>query len=326
MKKIYCLLLLIMQASCFGNSLAKDIVLWQEPAVKHYINEVATNYQFNANQLTELFKKTHYNPQVIELMNKPFEAKPWSTYAEHFITNKRIMKGKEFWQRNARALAQVSAEYGVPSEIIVAIIGMESNYGEHRGKYRVIDALSTLAFHYPKRAKFFRQELTNFLLLTRKEQLDPLNVYGSYAGAIGEGQFMPSSYRNYAIDFQHDGKADLATNTEDVIASVANYLKRNGWQAGQLIATRAVIHGDKYKSLLHNSKVKLTLKQLASQGITPATPIEDAKLHAIFLPLKSEGHNEYWLGFNNFSVIMRYNTSPLYAMSVHLLAQKIAAP
>ena len=226
-------------------------------------------------------------------------------------------------KENRLVLDKAEKAYGVPREIITAIIGVETRYGRNTGRYKVIDSLVTLAFHYPKRAGFFRSELEQFLLLTREQGLDPLEVTGSYAGAMGISQFISSSYRNYAVDFDIDGKTDIWNNPSDAIGSVANYFKMHGWKPGKQIAFRARAEGDQYLQeldgdLLPDKKVR----DLAEYGIYPVTPVNPDTMVKLLRFETREG-DELWLGLQNFYVITRYNHSPLYAMAVFQLAMEI---
>jgi len=212
----------------------------------------------------------------------------------------------------------------VPPHIIVAILGVETLYGKHQGNYRVIDALSSLAFSYPRREKFFKKELAQFLLLTREENIDPLSIKGSYAGAMGQPQFMPSSYRYYAVDGTGNRKRDLLNSDADVIFSIANYFKQHGWQAKQDIVAPAIVKNSKYVAINAAArKAKYPIKTLAKYDIRPLKPQPDARLAGLII-LNAKTQPEFWLGFNNFYVITRYNTSKLYAMAVYELAQEIA--
>jgi membrane-bound lytic murein transglycosylase B len=211
----------------------------------------------------------------------------------------------------------------VPAQVIVAIIGVETRYGGNKGSFRVIDALSTLGFDYPPRAAFFRKELKEFFLLAREQKQDPLTLIGSYAGAMGYGQFIPSSYRAYAIDYTNDNFADIWNNATDAIGSVANYFKRHGWKQGQPVIVRTRISDGYDDSILNDSlKPKHTVNSLAEKGYTPVTPLAEQKANAI--RLEGKKGTEFWMGLNNYYVITRYNHSRLYAMSVWQLSQKIA--
>ncbi len=297
--------------------------LVDRPEVKAFINEMVTEYDFNAEMLTRTFSKVKLSKSIIEAISRPAEAKPWYQYRPIFLTRDRIKLGVKFLRKNERVLRRAEQIYGVPVEIIVAIIGVETRYGKHAGRYRVIDSLSTLAFDYPKRSRFFRSELKQFLLMAREQRLDPDSVMGSYAGAMGIPQFISSSYRNYAIDFDKDGKIDIWDNPVDAIGSVGNYFKQHGWQAGKAIATRADVENDNYLTALSKDlKPNLSAAELSAYGIIPKQiPPADARIKILEYELK-DGH-ELWLGFDNFYVITRYNHSALYAMAVYQLAEEI---
>ncbi|MBT8113049.1 MAG: lytic murein transglycosylase B, partial [Gammaproteobacteria bacterium] len=249
--------------------------------------------------------------------------KNWEEYQKIFITDKRIKEGMAFWTENASILAAAEREYGVPPEIVVAIVGVETFYGRYKGKYPVLDSLVTLGFDYPPRQKFFRSELAEFLLLAQEENLDPLAIKGSYAGAMGKSQFISSSYRRYAVDFDENGRRDLWESNEDVIGSVANYFKRHGWKANEIITVPAKVQGKRYKALLEKG-----LKPVASISELPQYDVDaehnaDAMQAVALLEFKNNDSDEYWLGFNNFYVITRYNHSHMYAMAVYQLSQQI---
>ena len=262
-------------------------------------------------------------PEVLDAISRPAEAKPWHAYRPIFLTETRIAKGVDFWKAERAALGRAEDIYGVPPEIIVAIIGVETLYGERVGRIRVLDSLVTLGFRYPRRSDFFLSELRHFLLLARDEGLDPLVVKGSYAGAMGVPQFISSSYRNYAVDFNGDGRKDLISSTVDAIGSVANYLNRHGWQRGGEIAVAAEIDGDDYNELLTlGTKPKLTMTELSRRGVRALGEV-DAESRAALIELEQKNGTELWLVLDNFYAITRYNHSELYAMAVTQLAWKI---
>lgn len=212
---------------------------------------MVTKHDFDKNVLSQTFAKVEVKDSILKAISRPAEkSKPWYDYRKIFITDKRINGGVKFWQQHAEALQAAEQKYGVPVEVIIAILGVETRYGGNVGGYRVVDALSTLAFRYPPRSPFFRSELEHFLLLTREEKMSLLDPVGSYAGAMGLGQFMPSSYREYAVDFDGDGKRDIWTNPVDAIGSIANYLKRHGWIAGESIVHQTEISGSEPTELL----------------------------------------------------------------------------
>jgi len=259
----------------------------QRDDVQAFIADMSRKHGFSASELRGVFAGVGMQPAILAAMGKPYEAKPWYAYKKLFLTDTRIQGGIEFRQRNAQALARAEAKYGVSPEIITAIIGIESAYGKKPGNYRVIDALATLGFDYPRRAAFFRGELEQFLLLCRDEGISPLQPLGSYAGAMGMPQFMPSSFRKLAADGDGDGRRDIWNNPADAIASVARYFHANGWHTGEPIADAA---GE------------------GQQGN---------------LKLEEENGPAYWTTYHNFQVIMRYNHSPLYAMAAYEVSRRI---
>jgi membrane-bound lytic murein transglycosylase B len=279
---------------------------------------------FQEAALRQQFAQVQIQQPILDAMAMPAEAKPWFQYREIFMTEERIAGGVKFWQDNDAVLRAMQQEYGVPAEIVIAIIGVESKYGAHTGKYRVIDALATLGFARPARSDFFQKELENFLLLSRSEQLDVLQPMGSYAGAMGLPQFMPSSYLSYAVDFDHDGKRDIWKNSADAIASVANYFVRNQWHSGQPIVFPVTASGQAYQQALHHG-VKPDTSVQALQALNIHTPPQlPASTPVKLLSFQQADSEDLWLGLHNFYVITRYNHSPLYALAVYQLSQAIA--
>ncbi len=298
------------------------------PEVNVFIAAMVERHGFEQAGLARIFKTAQFQPAIIRAISQPTTSRPWHEYRPLFVNARRTAGGVAFWNTHAATLQQARKEYGVPEEIVAAVIGVETVYGAQTGKHRVLDALITLAFDYPRRAEFFRDELEQYLLLTREQGTDALQLKGSYAGAIGIPQFMPSSYRRYAIDFDGDGKKELLQSPADAIGSVANYLQVFGWEAGQAVVARAQISGEGYQeALAAGIKPGLTLAQMRQLGVTPllqTTDIPDDRLAALFV-LEGKDGPEYWLGFNNFYVITRYNRSTYYAMSVLQLAEEIRA-
>jgi membrane-bound lytic murein transglycosylase B len=267
--------------------------------------------------------QARYQPSIIRAMTRPAESMTWAGYRPIFITDARIAAGQTFMAEHRSELARVQADTGVPAEYISAIIGVETYYGANTGSYRVLDALYTLAFFYPKRAEFFRGELSNLFALAKEEKLGLATLRGSYAGAMGWGQFMPSSYRQYAKDGDGDGRRDLLTSPADAIASVANYFVGYGWQRNQPVFVRAQADTGAAPFVPENSQPTFTLAQLAAKGYRPAEPAPD--LPVTLITLEGANGTENWIGYQNFYVITRYNRSPLYAMAVHQLAQALKA-
>jgi len=297
----------------------------QNAGVKIFIDEMVAEHNFDRATLAQLFSQAEKKQNILDAISRPAEKTlTWADYRKIFVTDSRINGGVKFWQENEAILNRAAKEFGVPEEIIVSIIGVETRYGGNKGSYRVIDALSTLAFDYPRRAKFFRKELKEFLLLAREQQQDPLGLIGSYAGAMGYGQFIPSSYRAYAVDYDKDNFADIWNNTEDAIGSVANYFKRHGWKAGEQVAVRTRVKEGYDQSVINDSlKPKRDLAALKAKGFAPIGNLQDAQ-PASAIRLEGQYGTEYWIGLQNYYVITRYNHSRLYAMAVWQLSQEIA--
>ena len=291
--------------------------------IKIFIHDMVKQYKFDKTHLTTLMAKAHYNPRVIHKINQPFESKPWDFYRSFFVTDKRAKAGAAYWQQHEKVLRDIEQRYGVDPSIIIAIIGVESHYGKYMGQYIELDTLTTLAFYHKKRARFFKKELSEYLLLTRQQKLPPLELNGSYAGALGIPQFMPSSYRHYAIDYDNDQQADLVNQHDEAIASIANYLKKAGWKAKQPIASSATLqHKIPHKIISHSAKPNTNINQLKKQGIrisTKHTPTQKAAL----IEMQNTNSKEYWVVFENFHAFMRYNPRTTYALAIYLLSQKI---
>lgn len=292
------------------------------PAAADFIAEMADRHGFEPEPLQALFDQAELRPSVIARISRPAEALPWHSYRKIFLTDARSEAGAGFWAAHADTLAAAEARFGVAAETIVAIIGVETYFGRHTGTDLVLESLATLAFDYPPRAGFFRGELEQLLLLCRDEGFDPAALQGSYAGAMGLPQFIPSSYRRLAIDFDGDSQRDLFHSPADAIGSVANYLARSGWQPGESVAVPARVQGNAHGELLQQGlKPSVTLAELRGLGVSPASPANASK--AALLTLEAEQGREFWLGFNNFYAITRYNRSPLYAMAVRDLGREI---
>ena len=295
------------------------------PEVEAFVKDLVKNEQFSRQELETVLSKAEKSDRVLELISRPAEKRlEWKDYRKIFMTDQRVNEGVDFWQTHAETLAKAEKEYGVPASIIVAIIGVETYYGRLTGGFKVLDALSTLSFDYPPRSKFFTQQLKEFLILVREQKLDPHELTGSYAGAMGIPQFIPSSYRAYAVDFTGDGQSNIWQQEEDAIASVGNYLKENGWKAGKPIASKARVQGTKYEQAIGKSvKPAKTLKQLETSGWKPVNVLPSA-IRAAAMSFEGEKGTEYWLGMENFRVITTYNRSKLYAMAVHQLAKEVS--
>ena len=270
-----------------------------------------------------MFADARKRDDILKAIARPAESKPWYEYRPIFMTQSRIDGGVDFWRANSDILKKAEQAYGVDAAMIVAIIGVETRYGANTGSYRVIDALSTLAFEYPPRAKFFRSELEQFLILAREEELDLREAKGSYAGAMGYGQFIPSSYRSYAVDFDADGSRNLWLSLEDIIGSVANYFQRHGWKLGQPVASRVSGKATIPDSLVSSDlKPAKTVADFAAAGISSNPQLRKEQRVAL-LELEQRNGPEYWLTTDNFYTITRYNRSPLYAMAVFQLSEAI---
>lgn len=305
------------------------------PQIPQFIDEMVEKHQFQREYLVEVFQRAQHRPDIIAAITLPATSKPWLEYRASFVNDKRISGGLEFWLNHAATLHRAEQEYGVPQEIIVAVIGVETMYGRQAGRYSTLDALTTLAFDFPRRADFFRSELENYLLLAREQGWELFKVPSSYAGAIGIPQFMPSSYRKHAVDFNGDGKIDLINNPVDAIGSVGNYLKQYGWLRGEPVAVLAQANNPNIAA----SNETQTIAAWAQSEIQLATVAEGITISGVSLPKRTlageksatllqftlNGGDEFWLAFKNFQVITLYNNSNFYAMTVHQLAEEIRA-
>ena len=320
-KRWMALTLLCVTASfCHADDLTRN------PAVQAFIQEMVDKHQFNKKDLNVWFKEAKTQPSIIAAMQRPAESKAWYQYRAIFLTPERIQAGVEFWKTHESALLEAQKRYGVPPEVVTAIIGVETFYGKNKGSYRVLDALSTLAFDYPPRAAFFKSELAHFFLLCREHHFDPLIPKGSYAGAMGMPQFISSSYRHYAVTLDDKSEIDLINNPSDAIGSVAHYFKQHGWKTGQAIAVPATLKKAADASLIadrKNPKPTLSLADAKTYGIVTKTKTNPNDPFALLELEGSDNKPEYWLGMNNFYVITRYNHSSLYAMAVYQLSEAI---
>jgi membrane-bound lytic murein transglycosylase B len=301
----------------------------QRTEVRAFIAELVADEGFDARALRRLFAQARHQPKVVAAISRPVLSPPkWYEFAPRFLDSARVDAGVAFWREHSGALHRARDEFGVPPEVLVAIIGVETYYGRNTGGYSVFDALTTLAFDYPRRAEFFRGELKQFLLLTREQGISPLAPKGSYAGAMGLPQFMPGSIRAYALDYDADGRVDLVADTEDAIGSVAHFLVRHGWQAGQPIMTPARIEAENPDGIVGklNGGIadRRSLAEWARDGMTGfAFPGDLASDPVGLLMLEEEAGPAYWLVFNNWYVLTRYNHSRLYASAVWKLAQAL---
>ncbi|RRV06260.1 lytic murein transglycosylase B [Pseudomonas sp. v388] len=294
------------------------------PQVAEFVGEMTRDYGFAGEQLMDVFREVERKQAILDAISRPAErVKQWKDYRPMFITDARIARGVDFWRQHEAALARAEQEYGVPAQIIVSIIGVETFFGRNTGNYRVMDALSTLGFDYPPRAPFFRKELREFLLLAREQQLDPLTLKGSYAGAMGLPQFMPSSFRAYAVDFDGDGHINIWTDPDDAIGSVASYFKRHGWVAGEQVVSRASASGEQVdQGLSPGLDPVMSVGELRALGWASHDALP-AGLPVTAFRLEGASGSEYWMGLNNFYAITRYNRSVMYAMAVYQLSESL---
>jgi membrane-bound lytic murein transglycosylase B len=295
----------------------------ERPPVKQFIRTMVQQHQFNQQKLVTLFNQVRSMPTILKKVKHPAEEQPWFQYRKIFFTPQRIQEGVKFWQKNQQTLKRAEKIYGVPAKVIVAIIAVESNYGQKLGEFRVLDALSNLAFSPSSRHTFFKNQLSEFLLLCREKSLSPLQVMGSYAGAIGQPQFMPQSFRDYAIDFNHSGHIDLTHDTADVIGSIANYLNKKGWHKNQIAlfptkkrtSTPLPFRLNVLKPLYFSSRLRQFF-------LLPSHVIRPTKKYGI-IQLKKQKGFEYWIGAPNFYVILAYNEHIKYGITTLLLSEKI---
>ncbi|WP_339049752.1 lytic murein transglycosylase B [Rickettsiella endosymbiont of Xylota segnis] len=293
-----------------------------KPEVRLFIDKMVEKYHFDRKQLQQLFNTVKSNRSIISSFTTAKERLTWSEYQPIFVTTKRAQMGVQFWDAHAKTLAEAEKRYGVPASIIVAILGVETRYGEITGKYRVIDSLSALSFNHSRRSDFFKHELENFLLLSRENPaINPKVTKGSYAGAIGKVQFMPSNYRHLSVDATHKGYSDLINNSDDAILSIANYLHSFGWAESGPVAIPARFSPQALLRL-PKSQACFTVKDFAKYHIYPKTKVP-SQLKTFLIDLPTQQGDEYWFGFNDFQTIKHYNSSSLYAMAVFQLSELI---
>lgn len=317
------LVLLVGCVSCSWPSWGLDLHAHKD--LQLLIDELVRDHKFDEQQLRSVFARVTLRPNVVAAMQRPYEAKPWYVYRGLFVTEANVANGVRFWRQHRTALRNAEGRYGVPASVIVAIIGIETRYGRLLGRHPVIDSLTTLVLQYPRRSKYFRKELKQFLLLSQEEGLDPLLVKGSYAGAMGIPQFLASSYRAYAVDFSGDGKRDLITQPVDAIGSVANYLSRHRWRVGEPVAAMIQVAPGTDIDGFVNRKLapKSSVKRMREGGVKLPVEISD-KVQGSLVELEmAGGRSEYRAAFKNFYVITRYNQSIHYAMAVYELSRAL---
>ncbi len=321
---VFAMLALMLALLRPGHALAASEQGAATERIHAFAAAMAQQHGFDSGALAALLSGITPRQSILRAMHRPATKRPWYEFRERIMSERRIAAGVEFWNDNADTLAKAQRQFGVPENLIVATLGVESMYGLQAGKFPVLDALTTLAFYYPPRADYFMGELEAFLLLARQEKLDPRQPLGSYAGAMGAPQFMPDSYRKYAVDFDGDGRIDLGSPA-DAIGSIANYYNHWGWSSSQPVAVRAQVTDDQSVDALIAAGIKphIAIADLAQDGVRPSQPLDGATLVCVFSLQTREGE-QYWLGLNNFYVITRYNRSVNYAMVVHQLADELS--
>jgi membrane-bound lytic murein transglycosylase B len=298
-----------------------------QPEVRSFVDSMVEDHDFDREELRDVLAAAEVKQSILDAIARPAEKTlSWGEYRKHFLTRERIDAGAAFWVENKDTLDSISVDTGVPVEILVGIIGVETYYGRITGSYRVLDALATLAFSYPPRSKFFRRELEEYLLLVREEGMQATDATGSYAGAMGRPQFMPSSYRAYAVDSTGDGKRDIWDNWTDVAGSIANYFLKHGWKPGEDVTAQASLGGTwqgPAPEPANTLKASETIASLSRQGVMFVTDLP-ADSKSELLTFEGDDGAEHWVGFHNFFVITRYNRSVMYALAVHQLGQEVA--
>jgi len=315
-------ILLLVSLACSLSAAGQTV---NSSARTAFIDKMVAQHGFDRPALKSLLDEAVIDKTILDTMARPAErVVPWFEYRKIFLTEERIAAGVRFWGEHADTIQQVADRYGVAPEMIVSIVGIETYFGTRMGRYRVLDALATLAFAYPPRASFFTSELEAFLLLAREEHVDPKAALGSYAGAMGAGQFIPSSYRAYAVDVDADGKRDLWSNWNDALGSVANYFAKHGWKAGEPVMERA-IRPDSFAGPEPSNKLTLdgTVGSVTQQGYVFTTTLPTDAPAAPYSYEAEGGGSEYWVGYHNFAVVTRYNRSTKYALAAFQLSEAI---
>ena len=330
-----CLIVLALPAFARSPADSKPAGYAARDDVRAFIDQMAAEHGFDRAALARTLGQARYQRAIVAAMDRPLLEPPkWHVYARSFLAPERVAAGVKYWSAHRDDLARAEERFGVPPEIVVAILGIETFYGRNAGNYRVLDALTTLAFDYPRRAAFFRGELKQFLLLARELRMSPLAAKGSFAGAMGVPQFMPGSYRSYAVDFDGNGRPDLWQSPADIVGSVANYLARHDWQPGGPVLLPAAIADEARDEVLRRLDGGLSERRAvgawAADGVTVDGPAPEPADDPVGLLLLEESRAgvesaSYWIACNNFYVLTRYNRSRLYAAAVHELAKAIKA-
>lgn len=324
-KKLHNCTFALLLAACSTDTRAQALDVSQ-PAVQAFADRLQRE-GFDREEMLGWLAQIDVKPAILNAMDRPATSRAWFEFAPNFINAKRVGQGVNFWQDNAALLTRAEDTFGVPASIVVGILGAESRYGRETGRWRALDALGTLAFHYPRRAEYFQDELLALLQLAREEDMKPTAPLSSFAGALGWPQFMPSNVRTLAVDFDGDGHRNLWGNRADVIGSVAHYLQEKGWERGGLVAVRADVStadSATLQTLLGNRfQLQYTLAELESMGVRAAEGNVDKNARALLFRLQTEDGERYWLGLQNFYVITRYNKSVNYAMAVWLLGTAV---
>jgi membrane-bound lytic murein transglycosylase B len=311
----------VLAIACLIASSSAHALDRKRPEVQAFIEETAAQFDLDKKEIGDLLAQAETKQAILDAISRPAErVVPWFEYRERFLTERRIQQGAEFWNANAPHLAAIDDP--ALAATIAGILGVETSYGRITGRYRVIDALATLAFDYPPRAPFFRSELQHFLMLAREERVDPKQALGSYAGAMGIPQFIPSSYRRFSVDGNGDGKRDLWSSWEDVIASVANYLRVHGWRDGETVVVHATVQDPDLTRFNLALELNETVASLRGKGVSFVTDLPD-DAPAMFVVLQGKDGPEYRVGFTNFYAITRYNRSTMYALAVHELGNAV---
>jgi len=297
----------------------------QDAVIVEFIQKMVEKHQFSQEELTVLMDNAKKKDGILNAFDKPATSKPWSFFKKLYVTEWREKEGVKFWEKHAQTLIRAEDQFGIPQEIITALIGIETNYGTYTGEFRIVDALYTLGFYGKRRNKYFLKEFEEFLILARENNIAPNSIKGSFAGAIGIAQFMPSSYREYAIDFDGDGKADLENSVADAIGSASNYLKRHGWKRGEPIVFPVSADNDQVLSeMAGKSKPNRTYGELKQAGVKQDLGLNDDLAVGLF-KLEGDEGVELWMSLKNFYVITRYNPSNNYALAMVQLSEKIKA-